>query len=485
MTNSLSTSPASSPRKLSFWTKFFYGAGDFGTAITAQLQVFFLHYFLTNVAGIEPALAGSVLLVGKVWDAINDPMIGVLSDRTRHPWGRRYPWMVFGAIPFGLCFFLQWVIPAWDANTLLWYYIIIAILFNTFYTVVNLPYAALTPELSEDYNERTSLNSFRFAFSLSGSIISLILAQIIFQVVTDPIQQYLVLGGVCAIISVVPVYLCVLGTRHHVNPGAVPQDPSESVPFLEQLKSVFSNRAFLYVIEIYLCSWLGVQLTASILPYFVVSWMRMPETDFPLVAIVVQGTALIMLFVWTAISKRIGKRKVYFCGMGLWILVQGGLFFLQPEQIPFLYFLAVLAGVGVATAYLIPWSMIPDVIDLDELNTGVRREGIFYSFMVMLQKIGLAIGLQIVGIALQAAGFIPGVPGVAPPQQPESALFAIRLAIGPIPTIVLIIGIIVTYFYPISQEVHAEILLKLHERRHLENAGDPPPEIPDPSTTQP
>jgi len=152
-------------------------------------------------------------------------------------------------------------------------------------------------------------------------------------------------------------------------------------------------------------------------------------------------------------------------GMSLWIIAQSGLFFLQPGQVILMYVLAVMAGVGVSTAYLVPWSMIPDVIELDELQTGERREGVFYSFMIMLQKIGLAIGLWFVGQALEISGFLPTVQGQAPPIQPDSALFAIRVAIGPLPTIALIGGMILTYFYPITREVHAEILLKLREKK--------------------
>lgn len=348
--------------------------------------------FLTNVAGLPAGLAGSVLMVGKIWDAINDPIVGVLSDRTVHPWGRRYPWMVFGAVPFGILFFLQWIVPSNNQWFLFWYYVIIGILFNTAYTAVNLPYTALTPELTSDYNERTSLNSFRFSFSISGSIFSLILAQIIFSFFPDsPYQKYLILGAVCAILSIFPLFWCFLGTRKRVWAGhsvADNQDNSDSIPIAEQIKIAFSNRPFLLVIGIYLCSWLGVQLTASILPYFVVNWMQMPEATFPQVAIAVQGTALVMLFVWSSISKRYGKKSVYFMGMGVWIIAQAGLFFLQPGQVGLMYILAILAGCGVSTAYLVPWSMIPDVIDLDELNTGQRREGVFYSFMVLLQKLG-------------------------------------------------------------------------------------------------
>lgn len=468
--NSTPTPDLSPRKKLSFSTKLAFGAGDLGSAITANISVFFLLVFLTNVAGLPAGLAGSVLMIGKIWDAINDPVIGVLSDRTVHPWGRRYPWMVFGAIPFGIFFFLQWIVPGTNTGFLFIYYVIISLFFNTTYTAVNLPYTALTPELTQDYNERTSLNSFRFAFSIGGSIFSLILAQIIFSLFPDqPYQRYLVLGGVCAVLAVLPVFWCFFGTKQHVlsnNLAGSNLDEPEHLPIAEQVKIAFQNRPFLLVIGIYLCSWLAVQLTASILPYFVVNWMQLPETTFPQVAIAIQGTALVMLFVWSSLSQRYGKKAVYFMGASFWIIAQSGLFFLQPGQTFLMYNLAVLAGCGVATAYLVPWSMIPDVIDLDELNTGQRREGIFYSFMVLLQKIGLAIGLFLVGQSLEIAGFLSTIPGEQAPIQPASALLAIRLAVGPLPTIFLVLGLICAYFYPLTKVVHTEILLKLNERKN-------------------
>lgn len=471
----LSVPPVLKP--MSFQTKMAYGAGDLGPAITANILAFFLLYFFTSVAGMNAALAGSLLLISKIWDAVNDPIVGMWSDRTRSgKWGRRYPWMLWGAIPFGMTFFLQWIVPkfsndpATNQTGLFWYYIAVAIVFNTFYTIVNLPYTALTPELTQDYNERTSLNSFRFTFSIGGSILSLILAQVIFANVADVAQRYLILGAVCAVLSTFPLYWCVFGTRarsievaqYHLTSSV--EEPA-SLPYLQQMRIVFSNRPFLFVIGIYLCSWLGVQVTAAILPYFVVNWLGQPSSIFTAVALAVQGTALLMLFVWSAVSARVGKKAVYFMGMAIWIIAQAGLFFLQPNQSSLIFPLAIMAGVGVSTAYLIPWSMMPDVIELDELNTGLRREGVFYGFMVLLQKIGLAIGLFLVGQALNAAGFIESAAGEPAPIQPESALFAIRLAIGPIPTVALILGLVLAYFYPITREVHAEILLKLQERK--------------------
>jgi GPH family glycoside/pentoside/hexuronide:cation symporter len=236
------------------------------------------------------------------------------------------------------------------------------------------------------------------------------------------------------------------------------------LPLREQLRIAFSNKPFLYVIGIYLCSWLAVQLTASILVYFVVDWMGLTTADSSLVALGVQGTALIMLFFWQALSYKFGKKAVYFMGMGFWIIAQAGLLLLQPGQVGLMYVLAILAGFGVSVAYLVPWSLIPDVIEFDELQTGQRREGIFYGFMVLLQKFGLALGLFLVGIVLQSAGFIESVAGQPVPAQPESALLAIRLAIGPLPTLALIGGLILTYFYPITREIHAEIRHQLQER---------------------
>jgi glycoside/pentoside/hexuronide:cation symporter, GPH family len=461
--------------KLDLKTKLAYGAGDLGPAITANISVFYLLIFFTSVAGIPAGLAGTILMIGKIWDGVNDPLVGFLTDKTKsRRWGRRLPWMFYGAIPFGIFFFLQWIVPQFSANQsenigpLFWYYVAIGILSQSFYTVVNLPYTAMTPELTQDYDERTSLNSFRFTFSIGGSILSLILTGIVFSQIADRQQRYVVLAAICTVISILGLYWCVFGVRDRIlafESKRIESEEPESFPFFEQLKIVFSNRPFLFVIGIYLCSWLGVQITASIIPYFVVDYMGLKETDVPPVLIAVQGTALLMLFVWGALSKKLGKKVVYFLGMSLWIIAAAGLFFLQPGQIVLMYVMAVMAGIGVSTAYLIPWSMIPDVIELDELQTGQRREGIFYGFMVLLQKFGLAFGLFLVGNALQVSGFKESIAGSPLPIQPESALFAIRVAVGPIPTVCLIFGLILTYYYPITREMHAEIMLKLKERQ--------------------
>ena len=542
MTQSLSA------EKLHFTTKLAYGAGDFGPAITANILVFYLLFFLTDVAGIPAALAGSVLMIGKIFDAVNDPIIGLLSDRTRSRWGRRLPWMLGGMIPFALLYAAQWLIPHFsdDRLTNQWglfvYYVAIAMAFNLCYTTVNLPYTALTPELTQNYNERTRLNSFRFAFSIGGSILSLILYILIAAGLPDrPQQQFSELGVMISVLSISALLWSALrlqekgkepilspGLRRRLAPllmaagitlillaiarsfnllggsgfdyisfflillgliwggfgftlrdSAVEEhlqklenspspEATESLPLLKQLKIAFSNRAFLFVIGIYLCSWLAVQLTASILVYFVVSWMGLNEQQSGTIALAVQGTALVMLFVWQALAQFLDKKVIYFLGSMVWMGAEAGLWLVQPGQVALLYTLAIFAGVGVSVAYLIPWSMIPDVVDLDELNTGKRREGVFYAFMVLLQKVGLALGLFLVGLTLEASGFIARIPGEPIPVQPDSALWAIRFAVAPLPAFFLLGGLILAIFYPITRAVHNDIRQQLQARQSKE-----------------
>jgi glycoside/pentoside/hexuronide:cation symporter, GPH family len=466
MSESTPTDPTPTDR-LAFSTKLAYGAGDTGPAMTANVLAIYLLVFLTTVAGMDAGLAGLTLGVGKIWDAINDPMVGVLSDRSKHQWGRRLPWLFWGAIPFGLTFLMQWVVPFQNQWWLFGFYVLASVLFNSFYTVVNLPYTAMTAELTQDYDERTSLSSFRFMFSIGGSIVSLIIALLIFGVVPEA-QAYFVLATVVALISVGTLYWCVWGTKQRamaIEKRRLAQPVEADLPLRQQMTIALSNRPFLFVIGLYLCSWFAVQNTVAFIPFFAKNYMGLDNQAYTLVLIAVQMTAFLMLGVWRTLAARVGKKAVYMMGNALWMIAEVGLFMLKPGQTGMLYALGIVIGMGVSTAYLIPWSMIPDVIELDELKTGQRREGVFYSFMVLLQKLVLAAALAIVGQTLQAAGFLSQMAGQPEPIQPPAALDAIRWMVGPLPALVLAIGIALAYFYPITKEKHAEILLQLAERK--------------------
>jgi GPH family glycoside/pentoside/hexuronide:cation symporter len=455
---------------LTLRTKLSYGTGMLAASILGNILIFFLLFFMTDVAGLNPALAGSVLLLGRLWDAVNDPMVGWLSDRTQSRWGRRYPWMVAGAIPFAGLFILLWLVPPVDNQWQLFgYYAGIAFLYYIASTTVSIPYTTLASELTHTYTGRTSLASFQTAFDLGGGIFALVMAQVIFERIPDTRQQYIILAIGCSVLAVLAVLLCVWGTYpcfQTMQSQRSTATIATTSPLISQVRTVLSNRAFLMVMGIFLCSWLAMQLIASVLPYFVVHYMGRQEQDVTKLGITAQLTALAATIAWSWLGHRFDKRTIYFLGIPPWILAQAGIFFLQPQQIGFVYVLAVTMGVGISVAYLVPWSTLPDVIDLDELQSGQRREGIFYGFMSQMQKIGVAVSLFLVGKSLDWSGFIATTAEQPTPTQPESALWTIRWAIAPVPALLLLCSLILAYFYPITREAHQEILLKLRERHN-------------------
>jgi glycoside/pentoside/hexuronide:cation symporter, GPH family len=457
--------PALTSERVPLVTKLAFGSGDVGPAVATAIMSFFLLYFFTDVARISPALAGVILLINKIFDAINDPLVGMISDRVRTPWGRRRPWFLFGAIPFGLTFFLLFLVPNWGLTGLFVYYLVVSLMLDLAFTVVNVPYTALTAELTRDYDERTSLNSYRFAFSITAGLIAAFFHPIIVNAVRSGggTEQtgYMISALVWAVVATLPFFFAFWGTyERHTTAEETP------VSYADSLRLTFSNRAFRYVTGIYLLSWLCVQTVSTLVVYYLTYWLRRPD-QVPFVLLSVQGSSLLFLGVWTVLSRRIGKKGVYYYGMVWWILVSIALYFVQPTWPPAaIIVLGVLAGVGVATAYLVPWAMLPDVIELDELKTGRRREGAYYGFFVLLQKLGLALGLFLVSQALAISGYItPPVGTTTPIIQPDSALQAIRLMIGPVPAVILLAGIYLVYKFPITRENHEETLRELEDRR--------------------
>jgi len=451
-------------------TKLSYGFGEAASEVPNSLISFFLLFFLTNVAGLPPAWAGSVLLVSRIWDAASDPVVGWLSDHTRSRWGRRYPWMVAAAVPMGLAFAGMWWVPPLEQPALLFaYYCAVTLLFYAASTAVVVPHSTLGAELTQVYDERTGLLSYQAAFSIGSSILGLGAAQAILALLERQSDQYLLLGMAGGLVATVAAYVAVGGTwrRYHQMQGQRARSQPASAaawPVLKQFRVAFRNRPFLLVMGIYWCSWVGLQVTAAMLPYFVQNWMALPERHFTQMALAVQGTALVSMVAWNWLGQRTGKRAIYGWGIPITLVAQAGLFLLQPGQLALMYALGIMAGLGLATAYLVPWAMLPDAVDWDELHTGQRREGVFYGAFVQMKKIGTAIALFLVGQALDWAGFVAQSGQAGAPEQPESALWAIRSLTALVPSLVLAGGLVLVALYPINRERHQQIRMQLLER---------------------
>ncbi len=444
-------------------TKLAYGVGDLGPAMVSIIKGFFLLNFLINIAGLSPGRAGAVLLIGKIWDAVNDPIVGTLTDRTRTRWGRRRPWLLFGSIPFALAYVLHFLVPDIGPNAKFFYYIIVGILLDASFTAVNVPYAALTPELSQNNQDRTELNMYRFSFSVLGGLVAAVLYNIIVnQVAATPESGNLIQGlliGAVIIISNIIVFMNT--TERNLDSD----DDEQQLPFFEGLKIALQSRPFLYVSGIYLLTWLSVQFVQSLILFFFRDWVGGdPGGQFTILLASLQISIFVFILFWGFLSRRLGRKRVFYIAVPIWIAVQIGLFFVQPGQVNLVIILAILAGIGVSIAFLIPWSLLPDVVDHDELLTGQRREGIFYGFFVFLQKFGIAFGLFIQGQVLEWTGYVQAQGDVIP-QQPDSALLALRLLTTLVPIGFLIASIVVMTYYPITRQKLAEIQTELAERR--------------------
>ncbi|MGD0173403.1 MAG: MFS transporter [Anaerolineales bacterium] len=451
--------------KLSRTTKLAYGAGDLGAAIVTAINGFFLLNFLINVAGLRPGTAGTIFLVVKIWDAVNDPIIGWLTDRTVSRLGRRRPWLLIAAIPFAVMFFLQWVVPPFSAAGKFWYYLVVAVFLDLAFTAVNVPYAALTAELTQDYDERTRLSSVRMSFSIVGGVVAAFFHGIIVSQFPDnPTLGYATSAAIWAFAIAIPCFITFFGTRE--PDFAINAKPATEGPgFFEGLRIAFRNKAFILVTLIYMLSWLTIQFCQNNLQIFTKDWIKMDMKMFSFLLLAIQFSSFIWVLIWARVSDRIGKQNVYYLGAGFFVLALMGIFLLRPGDVVPTFLLAAMAGIGISVGYLVPWSMVPDVIELDELETGQRREGIFYGFFVFLQKMGLAVGLFISGWALELSGYINATSANPNPVQPASALLAMRVLIGPVGAAILLLSFLAVRAYPITREKHAEIRAELEKRK--------------------
>ena len=447
--------------KLSARVKFFYGVADGGIAmLTASIQ-FFLLFFYTDVLGINPGLAGTALLVGKLtWDAINDPLFGYLSDRTRTRLGRRRPYMLLGVVPLGLATWLLYSIPGGLTGAVAFLTILATfLLFDTMHTLVSVPYYALTPELTHDYDERTSLTAVRMVFSVVGYILGAAGTTAIaglFQQALGWSEKagYSGMGGVFGLMAALAVLTTALNVRERPA-GAV--QPSRLPPVLAVVQT-FRNRPFLILVAAFFISSFSFTLMTGLLPYYLTYQLNM-EAQVPIVLLVMLGTIGLFLFPWKLVADRLNKGPSYALGLFIACLAVIATFFLPYGPTPLVYLIAFIAGLGFSGQWVFPWGMLPDVVEYDQQATGERREGIYYGVWAFLTKFTSALGIAVGGWALSLFGYVPNV------MQTDLARLGIRLFFGPIPALAIILSLPLLIWYPITRASHAKLRAELQQAK--------------------
>jgi len=442
--------------KLSFWTKIIYGTGDLGFSMNNSIIAAYFPIFMMDVIGMSPGLVAIILFVGRSWDYINDPIIGYLSDRTRTRWGRRRPFLLFGAIPFALSFILLWLSPNLSQTGLIIYYSLGYIVYEALATTVYMPYFALTPELTEDYDERTQLTSFRMLFNILGSLTAYIFPMMVIgSMVPENTKRVLLMSVIAGAIAATPLIGVFLGTREKKE-----YILEEKPKFIPSLKAAFKNRPFVFGAGIYLLTWMTILVVETNLLIYI-KYIIQREGQSSLIMASIFVTAILALPLWNWAAKHWSKRLAYIIGIAFWAVVMMVLIMVTAET-PFwvILVLCIMAGIGVSAAQVLPWSIIPDAIEWDEWKTYERHEGMFYSLITLMGKMANSLAVPLSLMVLELTGY-----QAASAVQPDSALMGIRLVIGPIPAILLTGGIVFAVFYPLSRKQHHTIVKELRQRR--------------------
>ncbi len=446
--------------KLSRRTRWIYGSGDIGFSLTHTIIAAYFAIFLTDVVGIQAGVAAAAIFIGKTWDYINDPLVGYLSDRTRTRWGRRRPYLLFGAIPFGIIFALMWWIPPISNPIgLAIYYGILYAVYDTAVTFVSMPYFALTPELTSDYDERTDLTTTRMFFSILGGLIAFTLPLMLVESFRpENAARVLTMGIIFGIVSALPLFGVFFGTREREEFMEI-----EQPGIWKSIKAAWKNRPFVFGLGIFLFTWVSISIVETILLFYI-KYVVQRESQSDLIMASIFVVAMLTLPLWQWVSRRYNKRMAYIFGIAFLAIVLLAMSSLNPSvPMSVLLTLSAFAGVGVAAAHVLPWAILPDAIEFGEWQTGERHEGMFYSLVTLAQKIAVSVAVPGALLVMDATGYVANSETLN-----ATAVNGIRIVAGPIPAVLMFGGIIFALVYPLGREKYNEIAQELEESRKTE-----------------
>jgi len=396
----------------------------------------------------------------------------------RSRWGRRRPFLLWFAIPFGLSFIILWSAPKWDSQIALLIYVTLSfMLADTLQTLISVPYLSLTPELTRDYDERTKLTSFRSFFQLAGTLaISVVAPNIVNGVVISggtPQQGYMLAGAIFGAIGAVPLILIAL----FIKEKTPPEQQVEALPLMATLRVAWQNIPFRYAAGIFMLNWAAGDMIIAVFQHFLRYWVAQGNLiatvnflglDIAIVSAffaIMMSVSILFIPFWLWVARLRNKREAYILGMGFWVIVQLMFFSIQPGQVNYLLIIAALTGVGVSAAYVLPDSIFADIIEWDELRTRRRQEGVYFGIRAFIRKLS---GALVVFLALQLLGWFgyQNPPDAATQfTQPDSALMVIRLLVSPFGALMLSGTIILAWFFPLSREKHQRIQNLLERRQ--------------------
>lgn len=450
--------------KLSSGFKFRFALADLGFMTLRSFADFFLLIYLTDVAGINPATVGSALLVGKLtWDAINDPLFGYWSDRTRSRFGRRRIYMLIAALPLALVTWLQYSLPQSMTGAAAFFAVLFTFwLKDTCVTLAIVPYYSLTAEVTRDYRERSSLVLYRGVSSVVGYILGAAVVTVvvdIFKGAGFSLQQsWSNTAALYGLLAMTTLLVTALSIKERPELAGQPS----TIPPIKGIRLCFKNRPFVLLMIVFFFGFIAFTIQSALLPYLIRYQLGMPEQTSAILMVALLTTG-IFLMPAKLLADRINKGPTYGLGMLIVALTFLLVFFFMPNHpTPLIYVVAVLLGIGFSTQWVIPNAMLPDVVEYDEKMTGERREGIYNGISNFMTKFSVALGIAIPGWGLDWFGYVPNV------VQTEQALFGIRFFYCIIPAIALLACLPILFRYPITRKSHAALRQELAAARDFE-----------------
>jgi sugar (glycoside-pentoside-hexuronide) transporter len=444
--------------KLKVKEKVGYALGDTAANLIFQTMVMFQLAFYTDTFGITAAAAGTLLVVVRVWDAIFDPVMGIVADKTKTKWGKFRPWILWTAVPFGIMGFLAFVTPDFSDSGKLLYAYITYIVLMMIYSANNLPYSALSGVMTGDLAERTSLSSYRFVFAM--------IAQLIIQGLALPMVTYFGEGNsatgyqytmaIFSTLAVILFFITFSTTKERIQP-----DPAQKASVKEHYKDLAKNGAWLAMFVLTLILFITLAMRGSVIFYYFRYYINVENYESLFSWFNVFGTTstIIGIFFSKSLAMKFGKRNVFIWGLAGTALFCIPFAFFPSTAIVLIFAAEMLRQFVYGFTIPLLWAMMADVADYSEWKNKRRATGIVFSAIVFALKAGLGFGGAITGYVLSLYGYIPNV------TQSESSLNGIVMTMSIFPAITFGICAVCLFFYPITKKLEIQITDELAERR--------------------
>ena len=444
-------------QKLSLKTRLGYGIGDIAICLYWSGVGLYLLYFYTDVVGISPSMAGLIYGIGMLWDALTDPFMGYIAERTRTKWGVYRPYLLFGNLPLALSFILLFWVPPFEGSMLFFFLLFTNLLHRTCFTLVSVPFSSLTPRITSDSQERTNLTGFRMMGAQTGTNLMALLAfPIIFWVGGENESLgFVVLASLAGLTAMAIHAITFVTVKEPENDQGIERVGGS---LSEAASAIGKNGPFWLVFSATLIVGITTTFFGNNLIYY---------TKYALDLHEYQGTilftsgivAFLSIPIWWAISNKLGKKITWLISSSI-TLTALMVFYIYPiTLLNELLVLVAFIGFGSGAGGILFWSMLPDTIEYGEVHTGVRSESSLYGFMTFAQKGSIAFAIIILGVVLDAIGF------QANEIQSKNTIDDMKAIMTLIPSIGVAISLIIIYFYPIDAKMHKELLEQLKEER--------------------